>query len=69
MKDWRLDNEKFQIGDEVRVVYVSTLPDIKGMIIHIPQDVGDMWHIKTETELFAINPMCSILAGISKNIR
>jgi len=54
-----------QIGDKVCARYFEIESDIKGIVTHVPQDIGDMFYIKTEyNEIKAINPLCSILVGI-----
>ena len=59
---------KITKGDLVWIRYSELVPDYSGTIIHVPQDVGDMWHIQTDDEIIAINPMCSIFIGIYKEL-
>ena len=62
-----MDN-RIYIGDFVKVTYFESVKDIYGKVLHIPQDVGDMWVIETETNVYHINPNCSILVYIDKEI-
>lgn len=60
--------ESIKVGDNVWVRYTNSKIDYVGIVVHIPQDVGDMWHIQTDTDIIAVNPICSILIGIYKNL-
>jgi len=62
-----MDNT-IRIGDKVFVEYFEIYTSYSGIVKHIPGDVGDMWHIETEKAIIAVNPMCSILVGIYKDI-
>jgi hypothetical protein len=57
---------KIEKGDMVWIRYCELILDYQGMVVHVPQDVGDMWYIQTKTEIIAVNPICSILIGIYK---
>jgi len=59
---------RIQEGDFVKVTYFESVPDIYGTVIHIPQDTGDMWIIKSEKNIYHINPSCSILVYIDREL-
>ena len=61
-------NNSIRIGDFVKVTYFESLPDIYGKVLYLPQDTGDMWIIESATNIYHINPNCSILVYIDKEI-
>jgi hypothetical protein len=40
----------------------------QAVIVHIPQDVGDMWHFAVGKISVAINPASGSLVGITKGV-
>ena len=56
------------VGDSVRLVYIEYWEDFDGVVKHIPEVTGDMFCIETDDQVIYINPHCSALVGVFKNI-
>ena len=62
-----MTNDTIQVGDTVTAYWTINGEQLEGVVVHIPQDVGDMWIIKTEKGYVAhINPNCSNLEQICR---
>lgn len=58
---------EFNKGDKVTVYFVEDGAQVTGTLQHIPNNVGDSWHIIDEKgNLQAINPNCSNFERIVK---
>lgn len=51
-------------GDVVRVFMNDE--HFSGTVLHVPQDVGDLWYIETSGTITAINPCSSKFDSIVK---
>lgn len=51
-------------GDIVWVMFDDRR--FQARVVHIPGETGDMWHVETHHEIFALNPMASKLVGFQK---
>ena len=61
-------NRTIDVGDTVKLEYIHSMPRV-GKVLHIPQDMGDMWYIEEVSEngrsiIYAQNPMSSELVRI-----
>ena len=55
-------------GDTVTAYWVINGEQLTGAVIHVPQDTGDMWIIKTDKGYVShINPNCSNLEQICRS--
>lgn len=54
------------VGDYVSFLYCDDTM-ISGTVLHVPQNTGDMWHIKiSDSSIRYINPTSSCLDGVVK---
>ena len=60
--------DNIDVGDSVDVVY-SDQTTTHGIVLHKPQDTGDMWYIRTKRVILALNPNSSGLLLIYREIK
>jgi len=65
-----MDDDKIKVGDVVSVYWDDDegthIPN--ATITHVPQDTGDMWHLKDQQgNIHAVNPSCHTLKSIVKS--
>lgn len=53
-------------GDTVNINYNGGYTMFRVIVLHVPQDVGDMWYFDNHGTIFAQNPLSSNLDTISK---
>ena len=60
--------QNIEQGDFVTFYFVSR-PCLRCMVLWAPCDTGDMWTVRSENCVIKINPMCSDLVWIEKEMQ